>query len=105
VRIAAQVLQIAQLAKYRTARRVAQGLPQLIERGDFMPIKKVLEGLQVIFWRFHNEYISPFRRGCQGQYTHYEETADPLQLMIKNHFKALTQAFILKQLALSNVNL
>jgi hypothetical protein len=78
VRIAAQVLQIAQFAKYRAARRIAHGLPQLIEGDDFMPVKEVLEGPQVIFWCFHNEYISPCGHGCQGQYAHYKKAAGVL---------------------------
>ncbi len=49
VRIAAQVLQIAQFAKYRAARRIAQRFSQLIEGGDFVPIEELPKGLQVVF--------------------------------------------------------
>ncbi|MBL7179224.1 MAG: hypothetical protein ISS65_03315 [Desulfobacterales bacterium] len=45
MRIAAQILQIAQLAKYRTSSRIIHCFPQLIEGGDFVPIKELLEGL------------------------------------------------------------
>ena len=58
VRIAAQVLQIAQFAKYRAPRRVSQDLPQLIESDDFMPIKELFESLHIIYWRFHNDILA-----------------------------------------------
>jgi hypothetical protein len=105
MRIAAQILQIAQLAKYRTSSRISQGFAQLIEGGNFMPIKELPEGLQVIFWRIHNEYISLYNRDCQGQYSHIEKAVNVDLIEILKHFHALVQAFILIQLALKCVNL
>ena len=44
MRVAAQIVQIAQLAKYRASSRIAQSFPQLIEGGDFVPIKELQAG-------------------------------------------------------------
>ena len=45
MRIAAQVVQLAQLAKNRAASRITQSCLQLIEGGNFVPIKELLQGL------------------------------------------------------------
>jgi hypothetical protein len=45
MRIAAQVVQFTQLSENRAASRITQSCLQLIEAGNFVPIKELLQGL------------------------------------------------------------
>jgi hypothetical protein len=45
MRITAQVVQLTQLSENRAASRITQSLLHLIEGGNFVPIKELLQGL------------------------------------------------------------
>jgi len=67
MRIAAQILQLCQLAKDRTARWIAERCLDLIKGSDLLVIKELLEGLNLVSCCVHNETISPYKKLCQGQ--------------------------------------
>lgn len=69
MRIAAQILQLGQLTKDRTASRIVQFCLNLVKGRDFMGFKELLDDLYGIFCRVHNETISPYKNICQGQWS------------------------------------